>query len=460
MSAASAAPRTASQVPGPISVIVSKQNAPVRAQVAAGHGRLEPGASAPGAGRCTGRRDPGPDRRAGRPAPTPPRRSRGTRAAQRRGRRGAPRRRAAAPSTTGAPASVSAARIRSARSRNLDGRRPHPDPDLGARLVQPVRVRPHERDRQGHRGADPTALGSPRVSDDPSVTRLRDLGLRLGNLEPGPLNAITDVAGVRVGHVTVMRDEEPPPPGRGVARTGVTAILPGPIESLAARVAPGRRRRAQRRGRADRLPPDAGVGPARDARLLTATMAVGRVFDGLVAAICEADPARRASTTSSSRSSASATTAGSTTRASSRSRRPTPAARSRRRRAAPSREGCVGAGTGMVAFGWKGGIGTSSRACRRSRRRSASSCSRTSARREDLRIGGVPVGAGARRRQRRPGGAGGSCIAVVATDAPLGGAQLERARPPRGSRARADGLRRAPRERRDLPRLLDGAPRA
>ena len=55
---------------------------------------------------------------------------------------------------------------------------------------------------------------------------LRAHGLRIGELEPGPRNAISDVAGVRVGHVTVVRDEPDPPAGRGVARTGVTAIVP------------------------------------------------------------------------------------------------------------------------------------------------------------------------------------------------------------------------------------------
>ena len=50
------------------------------------------------------------------------------------------------------------------------------------------------------------------MSPTATARRLRELGLRIGNLEPGPLNAITDVAGVRVGHVTVVRDEEPPPP--------------------------------------------------------------------------------------------------------------------------------------------------------------------------------------------------------------------------------------------------------
>src|ERR1035437_1656409 len=53
-----------------------------------------------------------------------------------------------------------------------------------------------------------------------SMPRLRDLGLSTGVLLPGPLNAITDVAGVRVGFATLIRDEP------SVVRTGVTAIWP------------------------------------------------------------------------------------------------------------------------------------------------------------------------------------------------------------------------------------------
>src|SRR3954469_612402 len=50
--------------------------------------------------------------------------------------------------------------------------------------------------------------------------RLRDLGISLGQMPPGPLNAITDVAGVSVGTATLIRDEPK------VVRTGVTAIWP------------------------------------------------------------------------------------------------------------------------------------------------------------------------------------------------------------------------------------------
>jgi L-aminopeptidase/D-esterase-like protein len=74
----------------------------------------------------------------------------------------------------------------------------------------------------------------PRVSVPASRgRRLRELGLRIGAFESGERDAITDVGGVRVGHVTVWSDE---PGGRGIARTGVTAIVPG--EGLFAAPAP------------------------------------------------------------------------------------------------------------------------------------------------------------------------------------------------------------------------------
>ena len=57
---------------------------------------------------------------------------------------------------------------------------------------------------------------------DQSRVRARVLGLKIGQLEPGPLNAITDVPGVKVGHVTILRGEGPLQPGKGPVRTGVT----------------------------------------------------------------------------------------------------------------------------------------------------------------------------------------------------------------------------------------------
>ena len=56
--------------------------------------------------------------------------------------------------------------------------------------------------------------------------RAREVGICIGPLPPGPLNAITDVPGVRVGHVTLNYGDGPLRIGHGPVRTGVTAILP------------------------------------------------------------------------------------------------------------------------------------------------------------------------------------------------------------------------------------------
>ncbi len=56
--------------------------------------------------------------------------------------------------------------------------------------------------------------------------RARDVGIQIGGLKPGEHNAITDVPGVRVGHVTLIGGDGPLRIGEGPIRTGVTAILP------------------------------------------------------------------------------------------------------------------------------------------------------------------------------------------------------------------------------------------
>ena len=58
------------------------------------------------------------------------------------------------------------------------------------------------------------------------MTRLRDLGLSVGQLPPGPRNAITDVAGVRIGFATLIEGDGPLEVGRGPVRTGVTVVVP------------------------------------------------------------------------------------------------------------------------------------------------------------------------------------------------------------------------------------------
>ena len=60
--------------------------------------------------------------------------------------------------------------------------------------------------------------------------RTRDLGIAIGMGRPGPLDAITDVPGVRVGHATIIEGDGPLVVGRGPIRTGVTVVVPRSAE--------------------------------------------------------------------------------------------------------------------------------------------------------------------------------------------------------------------------------------
>jgi D-aminopeptidase len=247
--------------------------------------------------------------------------------------------------------------------------------------------------------------------------------VRIGELEPGPTDTIADVAGVGVGHVTVWRDEPPPPDGRGVARTGVTAIRPGPPETL----------RTQPRAAGAAVLNGAGEmsgflqvsewGVLQTPVYLTSTMAVGRIYDGAVAAAVAADPgvgddviipvvaecddswlndAGVVQVQAADAGRALATAGGDVT------------------------EGAVGAGTGMVCFGWKGGIGTASRVVGELGAVAGALVLANFGDARRLCVDGVPVGRLLGEPAGDPGRPAGSCIVVLATDAPLSAAQLRR----------------------------------
>jgi len=72
--------------------------------------------------------------------------------------------------------------------------------------------------------ASTAAVGTAAQSD--ARPRARDIGIDIGIFKPGPLNAITDVKDVKVGQVTLIEGEGALVPGKGPVRTGVTAILP------------------------------------------------------------------------------------------------------------------------------------------------------------------------------------------------------------------------------------------
>ncbi len=236
--------------------------------------------------------------------------------------------------------------------------------------------------------------------------RLRELGLRIGELEAGPTDSIADVAGIRVGHVTVWRDEP------DVARTGVTVIVP-PSLPLPAGVAV-----LNGAGELTGSHEIREWGQIETPVYLTATMAVGRIYDGavdvamaagvehvLIPVVGECDDSHLSEAYPIQ---VEAADAGRAAEAAS---------------GWPFAEGAVGAGTGMSCLGWKGGIGTASRVVPGGTLGALVLANFGSA--HQLRVAGVPVGRLLAERNE-PTPPAGSCIVVLATDAPLAPAQLER----------------------------------
>jgi D-aminopeptidase len=111
-------------------------------------------------------------------------------------------------------------------------------------------------------------------------SRFRDLGFSIGRVPTGPVNAITDVPGVRVGHTTLIAGEGPLVVGEGPVRTGVTAILP-PDQVFAERVLAGSFV-LNGAGEVSGITQVVEWGLLETPILLTSTMSVGRVSDATV----------------------------------------------------------------------------------------------------------------------------------------------------------------------------------
>ena len=125
------------------------------------------------------------------------------------------------------------------------------------------------------------------MTPPPPRARPRDLGVRIGTLPPGPTDSIVDVADVRVGHATVWRDEPAPPAGRGVARTGVTAIVPFGAGELFTRRVPAGAAVLNGAGEAIGITTIAEWGVLETPIFLTSSMAIGRVYDAAIPALLE-----------------------------------------------------------------------------------------------------------------------------------------------------------------------------
>jgi D-aminopeptidase len=249
-----------------------------------------------------------------------------------------------------------------------------------------------------------------------SRPRASDIGLKVGILPAGPLDAITDVAGVEVGQTTIVRGDN--------IRTGVTAILPHPGNLYREKV-PGAIFVGNGYGKLTGVTQVDELGEIETPILLTSTVAVPRVADALISYML-ALPGNE--NVLSINPVVGETNDGYLNDI--RGRHVTPDdvfAAIRRARGGPVEEGAVGAGAGTVAFGWKGGIGTASR------RLPADLGGYTVGVLVQTNFGGVLTIAGApvgvelgqyylRDEVERAGTgdkADGSCMIVIATDAPL-----------------------------------------
>ncbi|MBA2627517.1 MAG: P1 family peptidase, partial [Gemmatimonadales bacterium] len=183
--------------------------------------------------------------------------------------------------------------------------------------------------------------------------RARDLGVAPGVLVPGPRNAITDVAGVRVGHSTMVVGDS--------VRTGVTAILPHAGNAYLDRV-PAAVFVGNGFGKLLGSTQVNELGELESPILLTCTLCVWRAADALVGWMLEQPGMERVRSLNPL---VAETNDGLLNAIRSRS-----VGDAQVRAALASAdsgavtEGSIGAGTGTVAFGWKGGIGTSSRRLR------------------------------------------------------------------------------------------------
>lgn len=259
--------------------------------------------------------------------------------------------------------------------------------------------------------------------------RLRDLGIAIGVLATGAHNAITDVAGVRVGHTTLISGEGALVPGRGPVRTGVTVILPHGGNLFRDKVHAAVHT-INGFGKVFGFEQVRELGVIESPIALTNTLNVGLVADALVQHAIEQNPAIGIST-SSVNVVVGETNDGYLNDLQGRHVRAEHVRAAIASAAAgPVAEGAVGAGTGTTCFGWKGGIGTSSRvvppqdggftmgALVQSNFGGA----------RDLMVNGVPVGLHLRPPDAptRPVRDAGSIMMVLATDAPLTSRQLRR----------------------------------
>jgi D-aminopeptidase len=253
----------------------------------------------------------------------------------------------------------------------------------------------------------------------PPRPRARELGIAPGVMQPGPLNAITDVAGVAVGHTTVVQGES--------VRTGVTAILPHGGNLFRDKVA-GAVFVGNAFGKLAGSTQVEELGTIESPIVLTNTLSVGVALDAIVRWTI-AQPGNEAVRSVNA-------LVGETNDGSLNDIRGLHVTRDHvmgaitNAKTGAVEEGAVGAGTGTVAFGWKGGIGTSSRRVQQPGDTWTVGVLVQTNYGGRLVIDGIPVWKTITPPRRTgalaAGPTDGSCMVVVATDAPLEARDLKR----------------------------------
>ncbi len=264
------------------------------------------------------------------------------------------------------------------------------------------------------------AAMKPRLLPAQERPRAREIGVAPGVLSPGPLNGITDVAGVLVGQVTVDDGDS--------VRTGITAILPHGGNLFLQRV-PAAIVVGNGFGKLLGSTQVSELGELETPILLTCTLCVWKAADAMVEWML-GQPGME--NVRSINPVVGETNDGYELNIAIRSR-PIAAAQVRQAlnsaRGGPVEEGSVGAGRGTRAFDWKGGIGTSSRRLSQALGGWTVGVLVQSNFGGVLQIMGAPVGRelGSRRfAGSTRGQADGSIMMVVATDAPLSDRNLRR----------------------------------
>jgi len=248
--------------------------------------------------------------------------------------------------------------------------------------------------------------------------RLRDWGIEIGVFKPGPNNAVTDVEGVKVGHVTLTRGDS--------VRTGVTAVLPheGNVfeQKVRAAIFVG-----NGFGKLIGTTQISELGQIETPIVLTNTLSVWDAANGVVDYMLALPGNERVRSINP--------VVGETNDGFLNDIRGRHVSRSDVLRAISAatgghvEEGCVGAGTGTICNGWKGGIGTSSRRLPPAMGGYTVGVLVQTNYGGILDIAGVPVGKELGRyafKERLAPRGDGSCMIVVATDAPLSIRQLQR----------------------------------